>query len=94
MFKIIKDGDQIGATETPNYIRLQTNGCFALCSEEAAQGIAISGKVYHLFGRDEMTGQEETIVLAKQDVGGVVSQQRADIDYLAAMGGIDLYVEE
>ena len=94
MFKIIKDGQQVGATETPNYIKLQSNGCFALCSEDDAQGIAFSGKVYHLFGREEMTGEEETIVLAKQDVGGIVSQQRADIDYVAAMSGIDLYIEE
>lgn len=93
MFKIIKDGQQVGATEAPNYIKLQQNGCYTLCSEDEAQGIVHEGRVYHLFSRPEMLGEEETIVLAHQDVGWVVSQQRADIDYLAAMNGVDLYVE-
>ena len=44
MFKIIKDGAQIGMTEAPNYIKKAMNGCYNLCPEPEAQGIVFSGK--------------------------------------------------
>ena len=43
MFKIIKDGTSLGMTEAPTYVRQAENGCFVLCQEDQATGIAYGG---------------------------------------------------
>ena len=53
MFKINKGGTVIGMTENPTYIRKHKNGCYILCPEPEASGIAFEGKTYHLLGREE-----------------------------------------
>lgn len=68
MFQIIKDGAVIDRTESPNYIKTHENGCFVLCSEDEAEGIAHAGEVYSLLGRAELDGRE-TIALKEVDVG-------------------------
>ena len=40
MFKITKDGATMAMTEAPNYIKQAENGCFVLCPEAEATGIA------------------------------------------------------
>ena len=45
MYKIIKDGTTIGLTEFLTYIKQHDNGCFVLCPEPEASGIAFDGKV-------------------------------------------------
>ena len=40
MFKIIKEGTSLGMTEAPTYVRQAENGCFVLCREAQATGIA------------------------------------------------------
>lgn len=51
MFRLYTVDDEIiGVTENLNYVRLHTNGCFILCEEEEAQGIAFNGVVYSLGG--------------------------------------------
>lgn len=56
MYKIIKDGTTIGLTEFLTYIKQHDNGCFVLCPEPEASGIAFDGKVYHLLGREALEG--------------------------------------
>lgn len=68
MFRIIKDGVSVGMTETPNYIKQQENGCFALCPEPLASGVVFEGTVYHLMGRDALEGAE-TVLLEETDAG-------------------------
>ncbi len=68
MFKITKGGVTVGMTESPNYVRQQENGCFALCPEPMASGIVFEGTVYHLLGRDALEGAE-TVVLEETDAG-------------------------
>jgi hypothetical protein len=73
MYKIIKDGTTLAMTEAPNYVKQQANGCYTLCAEEEAAGIANAGTVYHLLGRQELEGVE-TIVLEKTDAGAMLAE--------------------
>ena len=68
MFRIIKDGANIGLTENLNYIKQAENGCYVLCPERDASGIVFEGTPYHLLGRDEMEGLE-TVSLEVTDAG-------------------------
>lgn len=82
MYKIIKDGSVFALTETPNYIRLQKNGCFGLCNKDRAHGIVYNGTVYHLLGREPLEGKE-TVMLVEEDSGSTIfntSNALADID--------------
>ena len=45
MFRIIRDGESVGMTEAPNYIKLTENGSYNLCPEPEASGIVFEGKV-------------------------------------------------
>ena len=73
MFKITKDGATVAMTEAPNYIKQAENGCFVLCPEAEATGIAHNGTVYHLLGRPDMAGAEITVMLEETDAGGTTS---------------------
>lgn len=71
MFKIIKDGTSLGMTEAPTYVRQAENGCFVLCQEGQATGIAYGGTVYHLLGREAMEGAE-SVILEETDAGAEI----------------------
>lgn len=43
MFRIIKDGAELGLTENLNYIVQAENGCYVLCPEQNASGIVLKG---------------------------------------------------
>lgn len=73
MFRITKGGVTVGMTESPNYIRQQENGCFALCPEPLASGIVFEGTVYHLMGRDALEGVE-TVMLEETDAGAEITK--------------------
>ena len=68
MFKITRNGESLGMTEAPNYIKLTENGSYNLCPEPEASGIAFAGKVYHLLGRAAMEGVD-TVMLEEVDAG-------------------------
>ena len=76
MFKITKDGATVAMTEAPNYIKQAENGCFVLCPEAEATGIAHNGTVYHLLGRPDMAGAEITVMLEETDAGEAWTPQR------------------
>lgn len=71
MFKIIKDGTSLGMTEAPTYVRQAENGCFVLCQEGQATGIAYGGTVYHLLGRKALEGAE-SVILEETDAGAEI----------------------
>lgn len=71
MFKIIKDGTSLGMTEAPTYVRQAENGCFVLCQEAEATGIAHNGTVYHLLGRESLEGAE-SVILEAADAGAEI----------------------
>lgn len=76
MFKITKNGESLGMTEAPNYIKLTENGSYNLCPEPEASGIAFEGMRYHLLGRDALTGLE-TVRLEETDAGGEITKVNA-----------------
>lgn len=69
MYKITKDGANLGMIEAPTYIKRAPNGCLVLCPENEATGIAWEGKVYGLLGREELPGVP-AIMLEQVDGGG------------------------
>ena len=71
MIKIIKDGTSLGMTEAPTYVRQAENGCFVLCQEAEATGIAHNGTVYHLLGREALEGAE-SVILEETDAGAEI----------------------
>ena len=73
MYKIIKDGTAIGMTEAPNYIKQHENGCFVLCPEPEASGIAFAGTAYHLLGREELP-DTKSVMLEEVDAGAVIGE--------------------
>ena len=71
MLRIIKGGDSIGMTEAPTYIKQAENGCYVLCPEPEASGIAFAGVQYHLLGRPELPNLE-TVMLEATDAGAEI----------------------
>ena len=92
MFKITKNGESLGMTEAPNYIKLTENGSYNLCPEPEASGIAFAGKVYHLLGRAAMEGVD-TDMLEEVDAGDeiVKANEAGSITFvtMAEAGAID-----
>ena len=92
MFKITRNGESLGMTEAPNYIKLTENGSYNLCPEPEASGIAFAGKVYHLLGRAAMEGVD-TVMLEEVDAGDeiVKANEAGSITFvtMAAAGAID-----
>ena len=73
MYKIIKDGANIGLTEKLNYIMQAENGCYILCPEQNASGIVFEGTPYHLLGRDGMEDLA-TVSLETTDAGTEITK--------------------
>lgn len=90
MFRItrISDGECLGLTEAPNYIKQsEENGCFILCPEPEASGIAFDGVPYQLLGRPPMEGTEdmETVMLDTVDIGEMFQRSQSAYPDLDAM---------
>lgn len=94
MFRITntRDGKSLGMTEAPTYIKQAENGCYVLCPEPEASGIAFAGKVYHLLGRAAMEGVD-TVMLEEVDAGDeiVKANEAGSITFvtMAEAGAID-----
>ena len=71
MYEIRKDGAVLALAEKPTYIYLHPDGFYALCDEVQAQGIAVSGQAFSLFGREPMAGCE-TVLLVETDTGDIL----------------------
>ena len=92
MFKITRNGESLGMTEAPNYIKLTENGSYNLWPEPEASGIAFAGKVYHLLCRAAMEGVD-TVMLEEVDAGDeiVKANEAGSITFvtMAEAGAID-----
>ena len=105
MYRVIKDGVILGMTESPTYIKKAENGCFNLCPEPEAQGIAFEGTPYHLIGREAMEGTEDVLlegtdagaeIVKTNNAGGIVFVTMAEsgnIDAVTAAEHADLFAE-
>ena len=71
MYEIRKDGAMLALTEKPNYIYRHEDGFYALCDEAQAQGIAVDGTPYSLYGRPAIEGCE-TVILVETDAGCIL----------------------
>ena len=80
MFRIIKDGGSVGMTEAPTYIKQAENGCYVLCPEPEASGIAFGNTVYHLAGREAIEGAE-TVALEHIDAISDTDALTVDHEY-------------
>ena len=87
MYKIIKAETEALLTiaEGLNYINLADNGCFVLCDESDATGIAIDGTVYHILGRDKLTDDAEDIIILPFDTGGWAMTTNKALDDIDAL---------
>ena len=72
MYRIIKNEEVLGTVSGLSWVRLQPNGCFALCDKELATGIVVDGTVYHVDGKEEITGAETVTV---NEISEVAYQQ-------------------
>ena len=79
MYKIMKENSVLGVVAAPTWVKMQTNGSFALCSEEDAQGVVVNGTVYHVSGRPELA-ERETVVLAYVDEIAYQQEQAAALE--------------
>jgi len=74
-------------TEAPTYIKQAENGCYILCPEPEASGIAFAGAPYRLLGREAPEGMDslETVMLDETDAGPMIAaahELSSDIDGL------------
>ena len=94
MYRITRanNGESLGMTEAPTYIKQHENGCYVLCPEPEASGIAFAGKVYHMLGRTAMEGVD-TVMLEEVDAGDeiVKANEAGSITFvtMAEAGAID-----
>ena len=86
MFKIIKEGTSLGMTEAPTYVRQAENGCFVLCQEAEAAGIAYNGTVYHLLSREALEGAE-SVILEAADAGAEIRAAKESAENNARLSG-------
>ena len=86
MYRIIKDGTELALIEAPSYVRQARNGCFVLCQEAEAAGIAYNGTVYHLLGREILEGAE-SVILEVADAGVEIQAARESAAQNAKLSG-------
>lgn len=93
MYKIIDaQGRELGKTERPYYIRAAENGSLAPCGEHDAQGVALDGTAYAIFGVDGLDHLER-VVVTETDAGRELDASNATASILfvtmAEAGQID-----
>lgn len=76
MYEIIKnDGTNtsLGLIDQPNFVSLQNNGCFTLTDEKLAQGVAINGVVYQIYGKKKLEGNHPEVIVVKRNSGDLIT---------------------
>lgn len=71
------NGEIIGLTDTPNYIRLSQNGCYVSCAEKDAQGVAYNSTPFHLFGKSGLADLP-TVLVNEVDSGKEIESLQAE----------------
>lgn len=86
MYRIVKDGAELALIEAPSYVRQAENGCFVLCQEAEATGIAHNSAVYHLLGREAIEGAE-SVILEETDAGAEIQTTKESTANNAKLSG-------
>lgn len=106
MFRLYDtNNNKLGTTDKLNYIRRHDNGCFVLCAEQEATGIAHNGVVYKLPASAQLEGCPE-IHIAEVDsaveiesntevmsITFVTMAEEGSIDAATACEHVDLFAE-
>ena len=73
MYRIVKiDGTELGITDSVNYIKIGSSGCFTTAGKDDAIGVAFQSIPYNLVGHSGIDGAE-TVVLCAIDGGAEVN---------------------
>lgn len=85
MYRIIKiDGTELGITDSVNYIKISSNGCYTTATVEDAVGIAFDSIAYNLAGHNEIEGAE-TVVVSKIDSGKIIQEAASYAELASAI---------
>lgn len=72
MYRIIKiDGTELGITDSVNYIKIGSSGCFTTATEKDAIGVAFNSVPYNLVGHN-MIAEADTVIVSAIDGGAEV----------------------
>lgn len=93
MFQIKKDNAIIEMQGALLWVRDQDNEVIISCDEKNGKGIlsADQSTIYSVVGKPQLR-DFEFIEIEEVDLYPIVEQQRADVDYIAIMMGVDLSV--
>lgn len=90
MYRIITtDGTELGITDSVLFIKRSAEGTFIEAPRGDATGIAFEGNPYNLLGHEDIAGVS-TVILAETSLAKVMREQKANLDYLAMMSGVDM----
>lgn len=79
MYVFMKNGVEVGAETSPQWVGMQSNGYFGLCDAAAAEGVNLGGTVYHLAGRPALAGCE-TVNVVQMDAKTYFETQSQNSD--------------
>lgn len=77
MYRFTDDSGVVATLASPTWVKMQSNGSYALCAEPDAQGVAIDGTVYHIDGTPELDGVSTVILTEISEVAYQLEQQAA-----------------
>lgn len=88
MYQITVENNLIGYAVTPDYIKKLDNGCYGLCRQEEATGVALNGTPYSLHGKtlDGLPVAEITETADNDFLNGVVETQKDAEELTTALG--------
>ena len=90
MYKIFKEDKVLATVHNPTWVKLQDNGCFALCDIVSAQGAVIDGVVYHILGKQGITGAETVSLVEISETTYQLEQNKALEENAQTIAGLGM----
>ena len=96
LYKIIRDGETVRVTDKVTFTTKTDAGFFVECERENAQGFCLrNGDVWSLAGTDGYAGIPSASLESVEESKlfsdfQTAERNRADIDFIAAMTGVNL----
>lgn len=94
MYKILKEDTVLATVHNPTWVKLQDNGCFALCDIVSAQGVVIDGVVYHILGKPDITGSETVSLVEVSETTYQLEQKKALEENAQTIAGLGMQLFE
>lgn len=90
MYQIFKiDGTELGVTDSVNYIKIGSSGCFAPAKYEDAIGVAFNSVAYNLVGHTDIQ-DADTVVVCVIDSGSYMTPMNKTIEAEQAITELDI----